>query len=195
MLEERTSSEPPEKSTPFGTVAAVGGRINCAMPVVLLLLFGISVSVLVVVELAVRPSGLERIEHYMSVFNAHLEAVSAVNLRKIVDYLSCLGGFVRRQEGIGAQSRQPTESESGQTAVVRYLWDTLDSVLRWNAVRRAFWPESRGVQVVPSNPRHIDRSRREQRPGHRPPHPEKTLPSGRPAGSRRRPLRPQRARE
>ena len=63
----------------------------------------------IIVELAVRPGGLEGVEHYVLVFNAHLETVSAVNLGKVVDYLSGLGGFVRRQEGIAAQSLQPTK--------------------------------------------------------------------------------------
>src|ERR1700733_13371070 len=67
----------------------------------------------VVVELAVRPGGLEGIEHYVLVFNAHFEAVSAVNLGKVVDDLSRLGGFVGRQEVVGAQSLQPTKYEGG----------------------------------------------------------------------------------
>ena len=66
--------------------------------------------VAVVVELTARPRRLQCRELYVLVFDAHLEAVLAVNLGEVVGDLEGLADFVGGQEVIAAQGRQSAES-------------------------------------------------------------------------------------
>ena len=56
----------------------------------------------------------------------------------------------------------PPNPKAGRPPFSLHLRDTRDPVLRRNADLDAYRAESRGVQVVPSDPRYIDRGRREQ---------------------------------
>ena len=64
----------------------------------------------------------------MLVFDAHLEAVLAVDLGEVVGDLERLADFVGRQEVVAAQVGQVADVEVGQTAVLGNLRDVRDSV-------------------------------------------------------------------
>ncbi len=59
----------------------------------------------------------------------HLEGVLAVDLGQVVRDLEGRADFVRRQEGVAAQSLQTLDSEGGEAAIFVFLRDAGDAEL------------------------------------------------------------------
>ena len=117
----------------------------------------------VIVEVAARPRRLQGRELYVLIFQAHLEAVLAVNLRKVVGNLQGLADLVRRQEVVAAQGGKSAKSELRQAAVFVALLHTLfiDPELFRDVCNSALRPVTGGVQVGKAAARHVDRAGRE----------------------------------
>src|SRR5207245_11392555 len=86
----------------------------------------------IVIELAVRPGGLECRVFDVLVFHTHLEAVFAVHFGEVVGQLSRLADFIRRQEGVRPERVQTADPERGQAAIFATLEgvQTRDIILR-----------------------------------------------------------------
>jgi len=94
-------------------------------------------------------------------FEAALEGVLAINLSQVVGQLERGGDLVRRQEGIAAQGLQSAvEAKGRQTTIFVSLWNTLNAVFARQVaqvVRR--WNVARGMQVIESGARDVDKAR------------------------------------
>ena len=64
-----------------------------------------------VVELAVRPGRLQSIELHVLVFDAHLEAVPAVDLGEVIRDLKGLADFIGGQEVVASELCQVADTE------------------------------------------------------------------------------------
>ena len=92
----------------------------------------------------------------------HLEGVFAVNLGQVVSDLEGGADFIRRQEGVAAQSLQTLDSEGRQTAVFVLLRNARDAKLSGQIAQIVgCWRNSRGVKVVQACPRNVNHGRRE----------------------------------
>src|SRR5271154_4670225 len=97
----------------------------------------------------------------MLVFNAHLEAVLPVDLRKVIGDLEGLADLVRGQEGVAAECRQSTRRDGRKAAVFSRLRNVQNSILRRNAVSIGFRRGPRGVKVVEPHANLVGRAWRE----------------------------------
>src|SRR5258708_18867922 len=100
-----------------------------------------------VIELAMRPGRLQRVELLVLVFNAHLEAVLSVDLGEVIRDLEGLADFVRGQEGVASELGEVSNSKGRQAAILLTLLNALNTVLSRDSARGAFRPEPRSVQV------------------------------------------------
>ena len=94
------------------------------------------------IEFSARPRWLQGRELHVLLLETHLESVFAVNLGEVVRHLEGGADFIRRQEGVAAQSLQPRDSEGGKPAVFVLLRDALDAKLS-PADRSDHWPKAK----------------------------------------------------